>query len=168
MAEVIGVVGAALAIAEQGLKLSQSIYDYVEKVRVADKDVQNIANDVRSTAIVLKELGANLERDEASAICSKEFFQAFDKNIKDCSKAFGNIEDMLQKSIKTFQETPLSDESTKKVSNLSTGEKFKWPFKRTKIGMLRNDLDRQKADLQMKLHVFMLAFVIDERRKTNK
>lgn len=72
MAEAIGVIGATIGIAAEGFRLSRTLCDLVNKVRLADTDIKEIGDDVSSTAVVLQQVGASLKLDEKSMICTEE------------------------------------------------------------------------------------------------
>lgn len=168
MAEAIGIVGAAVGIAAEGLRLSQTLYEFVEKARLADADIKEIADDVKSTAIVLEQFGASLKLDEESMICSKEFYRVTSENIQDCSQAFISIDKALQKSIKAVKDVPLTEASDDRVYELRKRDKFWWSFKQTRVEKLRSNLERLKANLNLKMQVMAHAREVHERQLASK
>ena len=60
----VGLIGSVAGIASEGLKLSETLFQYYNKFKRADSDLQSVAIDVNSTSIVLKQLVKNLEEDE--------------------------------------------------------------------------------------------------------
>ena len=60
----IGLVGSVAGIAAEGLKLSETLFQYYNKFKRADNDLQSVAIDVNNTSIVLKQLVQNLEEDK--------------------------------------------------------------------------------------------------------
>lgn len=79
----IGIIDAVVGIAAEGLRLSQTLHEFVEKVRLADTDIKEAADDVSSTAIVLRQFEASLKLDEKSMICIREFYKVASEKIED-------------------------------------------------------------------------------------
>ena len=60
---VVGLIGSVVGIAEVGLKLSHALYEYHGKFKSADQSAESIAQEVKNTTVVLKQMSANLERE---------------------------------------------------------------------------------------------------------
>ena len=61
---ILGVAGTVVGLASEGLRLCQTLDLYCEKVKNSEKEVQGIAHDIRDTAVVLEQLGANIKLEE--------------------------------------------------------------------------------------------------------
>lgn len=61
---ILGVAGTVVGLASEGLRLCQTLDLYCEKVKYSEKEVQGIARDIRDTAVVLEQLGANIKLEE--------------------------------------------------------------------------------------------------------
>lgn len=61
---ILGVAGTVVGLASEGLRLCQTLDLYCEKVKYSEKEVQGIAHDIRDTAVVLEQLGANIKLEE--------------------------------------------------------------------------------------------------------
>lgn len=168
MAEAFGIVGAAIGVAAEGLRLSQTLYDFVENVRLADTDIKEVADDVSSTAIVLQQFEASLKLDEESMICTREFHKVTSENIEGCSAAFASIDKALQKSIKAIRDIPAANGNVDQVFELRKRDKFWWPFHKQRVENHRRNLDRLKANLNLKMQVMAHAREIHERQKASR
>ena len=144
------------------------MYSYVEKVGLADQDIKDIANDVSSTSVVLEVFRENLKLDKQLGICKPEFYEVTSRNIKDCDDAFTKIDETLQKSVKAIKDAPLSEAGNDPVYELRTREKFLWPFKETRIEKMRSNLERLKANLNLKMQVMAYAREMHERQIAQK
>ncbi|KAL8745486.1 MAG: hypothetical protein Q9184_007867 [Pyrenodesmia sp. 2 TL-2023] len=63
MAEIVGVVASVATLASEGLKLSNALHSYYQRVKNAEEDVKKVSKDVKSTAIVLGQLEDILRQD---------------------------------------------------------------------------------------------------------
>lgn len=111
MAEVVGIVGTTLGVAAEGLRISQTLHEFMENVRLADTDIKEVAADVSSTAVVLQQFEANLKLDEESMICTREFYKVTLENIEDYSEVFSSIDQALQKFNKALKDPSTADAS---------------------------------------------------------
>lgn len=168
MAEVFGIVGAAVGVAAEGLRLSQTLYEFVENVRLADTDIKEVADDVSSTAVVLQQFEASLKLDEESMICTSEFYKVTSENIESCSAAFASIDKALQKSIKAVKDAPATNGNVDQVFELRKRDRFWWPFNKQRVENHRRNLDRLKANLNLKMQVMAHAREIHERQKASR
>lgn len=60
---VLSVAGSVVNIAAEGIRLSNKLNNYVQNVKYAEKEICAIARDVKDTAIMLQQLGDNLEME---------------------------------------------------------------------------------------------------------
>ncbi|KAF2273252.1 uncharacterized protein EI97DRAFT_165947 [Westerdykella ornata] len=138
MAE-IGLIASVIQVAGAGLKLSQTLYQYAESVSSADRRVKDIAKEVQLTSFVINELASIFKNDESSSLLSENAIKTADETVRECSSVFTELDAALKK--------------TKK----SALGKFKFPFRETKIELLRNQIDKLKSTLQLLLQVLTLA-----------
>lgn len=61
---ILGVVSSVVALASEGLKLCRTLDLYRESVKYSDKEAHGIARDIKDTAVVLEQLGANMKLEE--------------------------------------------------------------------------------------------------------
>ena len=61
--EAFGVVASVATLASEGLKLSNALHSYYQKVKNAEEDVKKVSRDVKSTAVVLRQLENILKHD---------------------------------------------------------------------------------------------------------
>lgn len=80
MAEVFGVVASVATLASEGLKLSNALHSYYQKVKNAEEDVKKVSKDVKSTAVVLRQL-EDILRQDARCMASNHFVVFTEKNI---------------------------------------------------------------------------------------
>ena len=61
---VVGLIGSIVGIAEVGLRLSHALYEYHGKYKSADQSAKSVAQDVKNTTVILKQLGDILETEK--------------------------------------------------------------------------------------------------------
>jgi hypothetical protein len=140
--EVLSIVAAVLGIADLGGRVSVKIYTFGQRVYGANRSLTDISNDVALTCNVLRELGDNLKRDEKSRLCSTSAVSTTEEIITDCSKVFKELEDALDKTVRSC-----GPDISSKDRFLKLAGKFKWPFLEPKMELLRSNLDRLKSTL---------------------
>ena len=94
----------------------------------------------------------------AYLVCSKEFYEALDDNLKDCREVFKEIRQTLSQCLKTT----LGEESTD-FDTLRFSDRMKWPFNTDRMARFRNDLSGQKSDLTLK--VMMIRLKRDQKER---
>lgn len=70
----------------------------------------------------------------------------------------------LQKSIKAIKDVSLLEASDDQVYELRKRDKFWWLFNQNRIENLRKNLERLKANLNLKMQVMVYAREVHERQ----
>lgn len=141
MAE-IGVVASVIQVAGAGLKLSQTLYQYADGVATADRRIKDIAKDVQLTSFIIEELANIFKLDSSSTVLSEKAIKTADDTVKECSDVFKEINKAITKTQKS-----------------SLG-KILLPFRDPKLELLRTNIDRLKANLQLLMQVLTHAHQI--------
>lgn len=141
MAE-IGIIASVIQVAGAGLKLSETLYQYTDSVSGAESRVKNIAKDVQLTSSVIEELGYVFKQDQSSTLLSKSAIKTADETIRECSTVFSEL-----------------DAALKKTKKNALG-RFIFPFRETKIELLRSHIDKLKSTLQLLMQVLTHAHMI--------
>jgi hypothetical protein len=145
MAE-IGVVASVIQVAGAGLKLSQTLYQYADGVATADRRIKDIAKDVQLTSFIIEELAHIFKLDSSSTVLSERAIKTADDTVKECSDVFTEINKAITKT---------------KKSSLG---KFLLPFRDPKLELLRTNIDRLKANLQLLMQVLTHAHQIASQK----
>lgn len=158
MAEAIaalGVVASVAQLADYGFKLSVKLFTFSEAVYSADKSIKNMSDDVSLTSAVLKELSEILKADSSTYV-SHGAIDAAQQTVTECLAIFDELDKALEKSLGNLG---AADRDGRKRVNkgAATLERWKWPFKQTKMELLRTNLDRLKASLTLMLQVLSYA-----------
>ncbi|KUJ08200.1 uncharacterized protein LY89DRAFT_677091 [Mollisia scopiformis] len=169
MAEAIaalGVIASVAQLADYGFKLSIKLYSFSETVYTADRSIKSISNDVSLTSTVLKELCQIIESDDAHVV-SENAILATKQTVDECLKIFGDLDEALNKSLSNMGKLEKGEsEKQKKVNRgTMTFERLKWPFKQSKMELLRSNLDRLKASLTLMLQVLSYARDVSSRKQ---
>jgi hypothetical protein len=146
MAETVGLIASVIQVAGAGLKLSQTLYQYVDGVATADRRIRDIAKEIQLTSFVIEELGEIFKNDETSTLLSKNAVKTANETMKECSSVFTEIDATLKKSKK------------------NTFGRLMLPFRDTKIELLRNHIDKLKSTLQLLMQVLTYAHQVADRR----
>lgn len=167
MAEVIaalGVIASVAQLADYGFKLSVKLYSFSETVYSADKSIKSISNDVSLTSTVLKELCQVIKLDDGHVV-SENAILATKQTVEECLKIFSDLDDALTKSLSNMGKSDIGDSEKQRKANRGTAalERLKWPFKQSKMELLRGNLDRLKASLTLMLQVLSYARDVSSR-----
>ncbi len=98
--DTVGLVASVIQVAEVGLKLSKTLYEYVESVSSADRRIKDIAKEIELTSFVITELGGVFNDGETSKLISENAVKTANETMKECSTIFTEIEATLKKSRK--------------------------------------------------------------------
>lgn len=158
---VIGVVASVAQLADYGFKLSVKLFTFGEAVYAADRSIKSISNDVSLTSTVLKELSEILKADTSNHV-SDRAIDAAQQTVTECLAIFEELDKALEKSLENLG--ALDHDRKKKVNKgAATLERLKWPFKQSKMDILRSNLDRLKASLTLMLQVLSYARELSAR-----
>lgn len=111
-----------------------------------------MSNDLSHTPTVLKELSRIIRSDE-SHIVSETAFQATKQAVTECLSVFEQLNDALDKSLSNLGILDTGEGKKKAKRETIALEKLKWPFKQSKMEILRSNLDTLKTSLTLMLQV---------------
>jgi hypothetical protein len=141
MAE-IGIIASIIQVTGAGLALSKTLYQYADSVSGAENRVKNIAKEVELTSFVIEELGHIFKQEQTPTLLSKNAIKTADEALRECSSVFTEL-----------------DAALKKTKKNALG-RFKFPFRETKIELLRSHIDKLKSTLQLLLQVLTHAHMV--------
>lgn len=168
MAEIVGLVASVAQIANNGIKLSITLYTFAETVLRADKLIREIASDVSLTSSVLEELGQNLKKDQKSRLCSQNAVKTAEGIVKECAAIFNDINGTLETTLEKIKPRAGSERNGRDGAHggrkraVAAYERLKWPFLQPKMQLLRSNLDRLKSTLVLMLNVITYARKVSE------
>ena len=112
--------------------------------------MQYVAKDIALFSAVLKDLGKTLERGEKSRLYRDAAYESSRLIVKECEVVFGEIEDVLRRSSRdgVLQDTHVS---------LSKVDKFMWVFRKSRVHLLRGNLESLKSTILLQLAVLGYA-----------
>lgn len=148
MADPFSIATGAVQLAGAGIQLAKTLYEYLECVKGAHKQVKAIATEVRLTSSVLEHLGALLKENDAEKLCSESIVSDAQAAFNGCEDAFLQINDEFKLLIKPREEGK---------RNVSVSAKWIWPFKKVKLETLQANLERLKTTLLLMLSVLSYA-----------
>lgn len=96
--EVLGVAASIIQVADAGLRLSQTIYTYVNSLASADKRLDRIASHVKLTSQVVSDIGELFNQKQTAQLVSKNAVQAAAETAKECEQIFNELESVVSKS----------------------------------------------------------------------
>ncbi|KAF2098493.1 hypothetical protein NA57DRAFT_56159 [Rhizodiscina lignyota] len=137
MAE-IGLAASIIQVAATGITLSKALYEYADSVASSDIRIKAIAQQVKLTSTVIKELEGIFGDSAVAQIVSKDAIITAQESINSCSSLFREISGTV-------------DKRKGKVGKLI------FPFKETKLALYGADLERVKSNLQLLMHVLIHA-----------
>ena len=162
MAEIVAVGGfviSAISLAAEGIKLTESITSFVDKIRIAPSEVRALAEDVRATSSTLEELAADLDTDREAKV-SESWFSDTKSHMNGCRKVFNEIREWLKISC--------GDAADMVDSAYGKRDRVKLAFSMDKISRLRGDVDRVKRDFTFKLTILILTRVTGDQQAAEK
>lgn len=109
------------------------------------KDVQHVAKDIALFSSVLKDLGNTLSKGQASRLYREDAYQTSRQIVKECESVFKEIQEILKKS-------SLDDTNTDVIS-VGRTEKFLWIFRRSRVQLLRGNLESLKSTILLQVAV---------------
>lgn len=145
--ELVGVAASILQIAEIGGQLSIKLCTFCHKVKNADKNLQNLSNDVALTSNVLRHLGDSLEQDKQGQLYSKHALNTAQDVLGECTKVFEEIGDAI--------DCPDGNSTKHKVSRVVT--KIGFVLREPQLDVLKSNLERLKSTMLLMLNVIMYA-----------
>jgi hypothetical protein len=128
--EAIGAAASLIGIADAGLRLAKTIHAYVESVSSAEKRLGSLGTNVRTTAIVVREVGLLFENRDSARYVSKDAVETARDVANECQDVFLELLQIMDK--------------TKR-------RKWTFPFKEQKVELLEAQLEKSKSTLHMML-----------------
>jgi hypothetical protein len=135
MAELVGIIGSAIAVANTTAALSRALFDIVETLKNARKEISEIAQQLLFLSGNLHSLADIIQSQES--LCKPELF----RNTKAILGQYSQVETDLRELI----ETP------------SALKKLMWYINRTKVKSLLKKIEAIKTLLILELNVIQLA-----------
>lgn len=86
-------------------------------------------------------------------VCKPELYESAFSHVRECDTIFKEIDGALAQPSDRDEE----DKISLQIPDLKRRERFKWPFKRSRISLLQSDLDRLKANLNLMISVMRHA-----------
>lgn len=147
MAELLGLAASIVQLGGAGVELSKALYNYVDSVARSEKEIKDLAGDVKLTCSALERVGETLRNELPAALTRRAIDDAATIKLG-CEAVFAEISDIAEKRWKV-------DSNGKK--HLSLLGKSTWLFKEQKVEHLRSRLVSLKLDLSLLLSVLLLA-----------
>jgi hypothetical protein len=134
--EAIGAAASIIQVADAGLRLSKTIYSYIESVSTADKRLDYVCNHVQTTSQVVREIGDVFQHKETARLVSNGAIKTAIDAAKECEGVFEELRGVLEKT-----------------------RKRKWglPFKEQKLELLGAQLEKLKSTLHCLMSVLIHA-----------
>ena len=110
--------------------------------------MQYVAKDIALFSTVLKDLGNTLQRGQESRLYRDDAYQTGRLIFKECEEVFNNIQQILKKSG--------VDEITDTIS-IGRKEKFLWMFHKSRVQILRGNLESLKSTILLQVAVLSYA-----------
>ncbi|RJE19549.1 hypothetical protein PHISCL_08120 [Aspergillus sclerotialis] len=155
--ELAGVAASILQIAEIGGQLSIKLCTFCHKIKNADKNIQNLSNDVALTSNVLRQLGDSLERDKKGQLYSKQALSTAQDVLAECTKVFEQISAAI--------DTPDGSSARDRVARAAA--RFAFVLKESQLDVLKSNLERLKSTMLLMLNVIMYAGQVRNRLDTS-
>jgi hypothetical protein len=143
--EGLAIAASVLQIADLAANLSLKLFEFSRKTRHADKSVELVSKDIKSTGIVLHQLAIELSKDEARAICSQIAINKTEELVNDCRQVFHELDQTLDAEAS----------SSKTVWSLK--RKIKYSFLEPHIELLRGNLDHLRSSLMLMVSTLTFA-----------
>jgi hypothetical protein len=143
--ESLAIAASVLQIADLAANLSLKLFEFSRKTSNADKSVEFVSKDIKSTGIVLHQLAIELSKDEARAICSRMAIDKTEELINSCREVFHELEQILDAEAS----------SDKTVWSLK--RRLKFSFLEPHIELLRSNLDRLRSSLTLMVSTLTFA-----------
>ena len=111
-----------------------------------------MAKDVALFSAVLKDLGKTLERGKESRLYKDAAYESSQLIVKECEEVFGMIIAILKKSTKDGGRSLDADNVS-----LPPMQKFMWVFRRSRVQLLRGNLESLKSTILLQVAVLSYA-----------
>lgn len=138
MADVLSLVASIIQVAAFGLSVSRTLHDYGSSVIGAEKRLKGLDKDIDFTSRIISQLGSRLKDPEVQALVSEDTIRLIQEGVAECDAIFQAMQDVIEKI-------------------RSSGSMARWIiyFRDSKIELLRSNLDRIKANLNLVMGVMI-------------
>ena len=141
----IGEATAIIAVAQLGITVARSIFEYSGEVKDASNEIRRIGRDLCTTSERLEEIGRLIENNHTTQLFSEGGIASAVRCSNDCREIVDQVRDLLAKGGWASESAALE----KKDIDISMLTSFRWPFVKTKLASPQADLERVKASLSL-------------------
>lgn len=141
----IGEATAIIAIAQVGIQLSKTIFEFASEVRDAPKEIRRVGRDICTTSERLEEIGRLIEKNPISYLFSERGIVSVICCFNECEEIITEVSILLAKGGWISEPATLA----KKDLDISLLEALKWPFIRSKLASPQAELEKVKANLTL-------------------
>ena len=151
MAEAIGLAASIVALATVALKLADAGYEYIGKVKNAEKDIKQLVEELKSLAKLLEPLK---DSDEANKVADPPRSDLdSSRGLADC--LLNDCQNLLNQLDPSLPKKPESS-SSKILGKLGMQKKrFGWPFDEKDTRQVIDRIERFKTSLGLKLQLYV-------------
>ncbi|KAK8158664.1 hypothetical protein BKA80DRAFT_277605 [Phyllosticta citrichinensis] len=144
-----GVAASAFQVADFGIRLTKTIYDYADSVAMSYERMSVLGKDVRQTTKTIKELGYVFKEAGAEELLRAEALVAAQETMNGCREIFSKM-------------------------YLEIGEprpdtwSFSWPFRQLNVDVLNARLEKLKSTLLLLTATLQLALSVRQGKATEE
>jgi hypothetical protein len=107
--EALAAAASIIQVADAGLRLSKTLYIYIESVASADKRLDRVYTHVQTTSEVVREIGSVFQTSEATYLVSSSAVKTACDAAKECESVFGELRELVEKTRKRKWGLPLKE-----------------------------------------------------------
>lgn len=159
MAAGVGEASAIIAIAQIGIKVSKTIFEYAGEVKEAPVEISRIGRDMCTTSERLQEIGRLIDQNPTTQLFREGGIASAVRCSKDCTDIIGQVTGLLAKS----GYVPDPEALEKQDLDIGLLESLRWPLVRRKLASPQADLERVKASLSLLFNSVMAAAYVKPR-----
>lgn len=147
MADPFSVAASAIAVAGAGANFAETLYQFIDNVRKADRHLRPIAQHVELTSSILENVGSLLRTEEVRSLCQASLLVSTQKALRGCRNAFRELEDYLKGLMKIKKDGS---------RGLGGWDRAVWSYRQKEIDVLQAHLEHFKSSLDLVLGVLNL------------
>lgn len=132
-----------VSLAAFGIQLTEILHKYASSVKDAKGRINAILYDTRLTTSVLQQFESHLKEESEVSMSAEARNIALDA-IKRCNTVFEDIYVII-----TGKKRPDPTVAVESVTKIPLLKQLSWPFVEPKLELLRSNLERVKAALQL-------------------
>ena len=141
----IGEASAIIAVAQVGIKVSKTIFEFVGEAKDAPKEIRRIGRDICTTSERLEEIGRLIDNNHTSRFFNQGGIASAVRCSNDCKEIIAQVNGLLAKGGWVAE----SAAPEKKDFDVSLLDSLRWPFVRIKLASPQADLEKVKASLSL-------------------